>query len=140
MSPLVKRPPIQTYCAKRDAVRSTHLPNRLAVWGDSREALIASLNTFSQQGTMTTSAHGVQHFKSKLKPVFVYTGMGPQWWAMGQELYRENPVFKAAVETADTIFQEISGFSICEEMRWDFAMRRRKRLCQKVTGPLASQQ
>ncbi|MEK7285885.1 MAG: SDR family NAD(P)-dependent oxidoreductase [Nitrospirota bacterium] len=98
------------------ALRRTHLSNRLAVWGDSRDALIQTLETFSKEGTAIASANGVAHFKSQLQPVFVYTGMGPQWWAMGQELYRENPIFKAAVDTADTIFQEIAGFSIREEM------------------------
>ena len=50
---------------------------------------------------------------------FVYTGMGPQWWGMGQQLYAESPVFKQAVDEADAAFQAHSGWSILAEMQAD---------------------
>lgn len=50
------------------------------------------------------------------KPVFVFTGMGPQWWAMGQELLEHEPVFRKTAEQCDAIFQRLAGWSILAEM------------------------
>jgi acyl transferase domain-containing protein len=50
------------------------------------------------------------------KPVFVFTGMGPLWWAMGQELLEHEPVFRKTAEKCDAIFQRLAGWSILAEM------------------------
>ncbi len=42
--------------------------------------------------------------------------MGPQWWAMGQQLYRHQPLYRQAVDEADQLFREIAGWSILDEM------------------------
>jgi acyl transferase domain-containing protein len=52
----------------------------------------------------------------KKKLVFVYTGMGPQWWAMGRDLYNKEPVFKRAVESGDEVFTAIAGWSVKSEL------------------------
>src|SRR6202030_3824820 len=48
--------------------------------------------------------------------VFVFTGMGPQWWAMGQQLLHDEPVFREAVERCDHLFRSYMHDSILEEM------------------------
>lgn len=53
------------------------------------------------------------------KLAFIYTGMGPQWWAMGQELYQTEPFFKKAMKKADKAFKRHSGWSILQEMLAD---------------------
>ena len=55
-------------------------------------------------------------FKGHRKPVFVFTGMGPQWWYMGQHLYANVASYRDRVTQADEIFRSISGFSILKEM------------------------
>ena len=50
------------------------------------------------------------------KPVFVFTGMGPQWWAMGHELLEQEPVFRKTAEKCDLLFQRMAGWSILAEM------------------------
>ncbi|WP_433593101.1 type I polyketide synthase [Nocardia sp. CA-145437] len=50
------------------------------------------------------------------EPVFVFTGMGPQWWAMGRQLLTTGGVFAAEAERVDAVFREISGWSIVEEL------------------------
>lgn len=54
-----------------------------------------------------------------LRPVFVFTGMGPQWWAMGRELLAREPVFRATAEACDAAFVDVAGWSILTEMKAD---------------------
>jgi acyl transferase domain-containing protein/NADPH:quinone reductase-like Zn-dependent oxidoreductase/NAD(P)-dependent dehydrogenase (short-subunit alcohol dehydrogenase family)/acyl carrier protein len=51
--------------------------------------------------------------------VFVFTGMGPQWWAMGRELYTQNEIFRNAIEEAAAAFENHSGWSILSELLKD---------------------
>ena len=53
------------------------------------------------------------------KVVFVYTGMGPQWWGMGRELLREEPIFRAAMERIDALFRPQAGWSLLDEFAVD---------------------
>ncbi|WP_152220902.1 type I polyketide synthase [Pseudomonas sp. SCB32] len=97
-------------------VRRTHLDHRLAVSGESREELAAHLRSFAAGEAPEAGSEGIRPFKGDGRIAFVYTGMGPQWWAMGRELLRENALFRQALERADAIFRNISGFSILQEM------------------------
>lgn len=96
--------------------RRAHLTHRVVVKAKSRQELIESLTAFANQSENENVVKGTSPYSGIRKPVFVFTGMGPQWWAMGQELYRENAIYRDAVNDADKIFQEVSGFSILAEM------------------------
>ena len=48
--------------------------------------------------------------------LFVYTGMGPQWWAMGRQLLQTQKVFREAAEECDEAFRKFSGRSILDEL------------------------
>ncbi len=62
--------------------------------------------------------------QSSEKLVWVFTGMGPQWWGMGQQLYQKEAVFKAKLDECDRLFRAISGYSILEEMMKEEASSR----------------
>ncbi len=47
---------------------------------------------------------------------FVFTGQGPQWHAMGRQLFDLEPVYRAALERADAALAPHLGFSIVEEL------------------------
>lgn len=96
--------------------RRAHLTHRAVVKAKSRNELIDSLQAFANNTESDNVVTGVSPYSGIRKPVFVFTGMGPQWWAMGQELYRENSIYRNAVKDADQTFQQISGFSILAEM------------------------
>ena len=101
------------------AHRRAHLSHRAVVMGDDALSLTRSLKNFSEGEEETRVVSDNVPFGGLDKPVFVYTGMGPQWWGMGQELYRENDQFRQALDEADGIFKRISGFSILQEMLKD---------------------
>ncbi len=97
------------------ATRREHHRYRLGLIAESRDALQQQLTVFADgQGQHLLSAKSSTDLS---QAVFVMTGMGPQWWAMGQELFQQEPVFKATVERCDEIFQSIAGWSILEEMQ-----------------------
>jgi acyl transferase domain-containing protein/NADPH:quinone reductase-like Zn-dependent oxidoreductase len=49
-------------------------------------------------------------------PVFVFTGMGPQWWAMGRDLLTAGGTFASAAAEIDGVFRSIAGWSVVEEL------------------------
>lgn len=93
--------------------RRSHLPARCVIFGTSaeelRERLISASTGEAQEGVVTglPGSGGL---------AFVFTGMGPQWWAMGRELLEREPVVANAVEEVDGHFKPLAGWSIREAM------------------------
>ncbi len=54
---------------------------------------------------------------SNRKINFVCTGMGPQWWKMGRELYASEPVFKREMDRIEEAFVSTNGWSVLAEMQ-----------------------
>jgi acyl transferase domain-containing protein len=96
--------------------RRAHLSHRAVAKGRNQAELLQALNALAKGEECPNIVKGTVPFHGSRKPVFVFTGMGPQWWAMGQELYRCNKLFRSTLDEADGLFQSISGFSILEEM------------------------
>jgi acyl transferase domain-containing protein/acyl carrier protein len=95
--------------------RRTHLTHRIAVTGHDRQAILGKLRMFLE-GSQSEVHLGKAPAHRGRGTVFVYTGMGPQWWAMGQTLYRTEPVYRQAADDIDQVFRSVSGFSILDEM------------------------
>lgn len=101
------------------AMRRSHHDYRLAVVAPSRGQLAESLKLFAA-GEMPPYASCNRVIPAQArKAVFVYSGMGPHWWAMGRELMKKEPVFLRVLEECDAIFKEYSGWSILQELRAD---------------------
>lgn len=98
------------------SMKRAHLSHRGIVSGSNRAELMEALQALATGTEHPGAARGTEPFQGSRLPVLVYTGMGPQWWGMGQELYRESPLFRSTLEQADAIFRKISGFSILDEM------------------------
>ena len=79
--------------------RSHHL-YRLAVSASSITQLCASL-----------SGSGLSFTKSCVNPqlVYVFTGQGAQWFAMGRELIKEYPVFRTAIARAEAYLKSLGA-------------------------------
>ncbi|MCH7685348.1 MAG: acyltransferase domain-containing protein [Planctomycetes bacterium] len=56
--------------------------------------------------------------------VFVFSGMGPQWWAMGRQLQAEEPVFRAAIAQCDQALRDHVSWSLLEELAKDESQSR----------------
>lgn len=100
------------------ALRRTHHTHRIAICAESKEQLLGKLYSFINDIAVKDVVAG-QANHTKQKCVFVYTGMGPQWWKMGRELMEKEPVFARAMEKFDRLFQSIASWSILEELKKD---------------------
>ncbi|MSR12873.1 MAG: SDR family NAD(P)-dependent oxidoreductase [Gammaproteobacteria bacterium] len=104
------------------AMRRTHLLHRLVVVADNRAALAEGLTNFAAGIELNGGVlwQNVAQMR-KQGPVFVYTGMGPQWWGMGRELSRREPVFRQALEEVDKLVFAQAGWSLLDALGIDQA-------------------
>ena len=96
-------------------VRRGHHDLRCAVVAESRAQLRERLAAVAEGAPAQGVARGDCAVKGQ-DPVFVFTGMGPQWWAMGRELYDTDPVFGRTAAAVDDLFRQVAGWSILDEM------------------------
>lgn len=101
------------------STRRAHHDHRLAVVADSIEAMKAELLCFAEKGRSERVRIGRVLPQSQKKLVFVFTGMGPQWWAMGRELLENETVFQQTAMKVDQVFQSVAGWSVLAEMHAD---------------------
>ena len=98
------------------ATQRSHLSQRMWLSGQSRAALQEQLRQ------VAAGQHDARIVRGEAQPgrvLFVYTGMGPQWWAMGRELYESEPVYRAAIDECDAAFCKVAEWSLREAMLAD---------------------
>ncbi|WP_406016411.1 amino acid adenylation domain-containing protein [Streptomyces sp. NBC_00984] len=103
------------------AHRRQHLESRLSVVYSSRAGLDEALAAFQRGEPHPGVVHGRQLEAEQRGLVWVFTGMGPQWWGMGRQLLEGDEVFRDAVTRCDRAIRSIAGWSLLEEMRADEA-------------------
>ncbi|WP_150273101.1 type I polyketide synthase [Paenibacillus tepidiphilus] len=89
----------------------------LAVYGHSVEELRQSLADFNQSKPVVNVVLGHEGKDKRL--AFIFTGMGPQWYAMGRELYHNNRVFRGVVERCHAEFSKYLDWSLLDEFLTD---------------------
>jgi len=104
--------------------RSFH-SDRLAVFANSPDDLVEKLEAF-EEDIMVKGVSYNTYIDKKPKVVYVYTGMGPQWWKMGRDLMEKEPVFLEAIKECDNYFKVIAGWSIVDELKKPEAMSKIK--------------
>ena len=106
------------------ATRRSHLDHRLAVATRSKSELQEKLGAFLQDESRP-GMHTQRTRKGHSPKVgFIFSGQGPQWYAMGQQLIRTNPQFRGIIERIDALFQRVADWSLLEEMNRDEANSR----------------
>ncbi len=90
--------------------RREHRPVRTAVFADTLEKLSDRLREVADGDFPYQPAVG----RNDRGPVWIFSGQGSQWAAMGAELLATEPAFAAAVAEAEPLILEESGFSVTE--------------------------
>ncbi len=107
------------------AIRRGHQQYRIAVSAKTEEELKEYLSAVIDGEKRNTIATGEAKPDSIKKLVFVFSGMGQQWQAMGRELLKKEPEFRKTVEKCDAIFREHTDeWSLLEELTKDEANSR----------------
>ncbi|SNT43230.1 type I polyketide synthase [Rhodococcoides kyotonense] len=105
---------VATAFASAAWTRRAHHPLRASLSFTGASDLLSGLREFAS-GT-GQSAHTIDGAGA---PVFVFSGMGPQWWGMARDLLNEGGVFAHEARVVDDAFTEIAGWSIIEELTRD---------------------
>lgn len=88
-------------------------PKSLVLFGGNIQEIIQGLTDY-QQDTLPQNVVVGNEGKDK-RLVFIFTGMGPQWYAMGRELYHVNTVFRNTVEKCHAEFSRYLSWSLMDE-------------------------
>ena len=94
------------------ARRRAHRPVRTALTASSRPELTEALREVADGDTPYQAAVG----QDDRGPVWVFSGQGSQWAAMGAQLLATEPVFAATVAQVEPLIACESGFSVTNAM------------------------
>ncbi|AUH38868.1 type I polyketide synthase [Streptomyces sp. CMB-StM0423] len=113
------------------AVRRTHHEHRLACTGSSADELRTALAAFGRGAEVPGLSSGVRRVGWHPKPVFVFSGQGPRWWPLADDLLAGEPVFRAVVERCDALLRRHTDWSLLDQLTADPA---RSRLLDTAVG------
>ncbi len=102
--------------------RRNHHSHRLTLAGNSPATIVEELHGFAAGNPMTTARTSFTprpEFAPRIG--FVMSGQGPQWWGMGRELMRNEPVFRETMEACEAAMRPHARFSLLEELNRDEA-------------------
>ena len=100
------------------ALRRTHLPNRVSIVG-TRAEVLDGLDAFVASERRVAVSSAIVPVGGMPPLAFVFCGMGPQWWAMGRQLLRDEPVFRRTVERCAAALPPDAGWSLLDEFEAD---------------------
>jgi len=97
--------------------RRNHHSHRLVLTSNSMAEMVRELAAFStgNAGPKVRNAFTPRPEKTA-RVVFVMSGQGPQWYGMGRELMRAEPIFRRTVEACEKAMQPWAKFSLREEL------------------------
>lgn len=102
------------------SVRRPHHDHRLALVASSVEEAVERLDAFlGGEMRARTSSGRVPAAGNRSKVAFLFSGNGPQWWAMGRQLLQQEPIFAEAVRDCDRLMKEVAGFALMDELLAD---------------------
>ena len=100
------------------ATKREHYNHRATIIATNQEEWLEKLKKLSD-GQITNDINKGKIESEKNELVMVFTGMGPQWWAMGHELYKSNQIFRETLDEIDTIYKSYSRWSLLEQLLAD---------------------
>jgi acyl transferase domain-containing protein/NADPH:quinone reductase-like Zn-dependent oxidoreductase/acyl carrier protein/SAM-dependent methyltransferase len=97
--------------------RRNHHAHRFTVVTNSMAELIQELAEFAaEQENPKVRASFTPRPEHPPRVAFVMSGQGPQWWGMGRELMRQEPVFRQMIERCAAAMNPWARFSLLEEL------------------------
>jgi acyl transferase domain-containing protein len=98
-------------------VRRNHHPYRLTLTASNWAELTEELEAFAKGGESTRIRSSFSARRETAPRIgFIFSGQGPQWWGMGRELMKHEPIFRKAIEGCDAALRPWTRFSFLEEL------------------------
>ncbi|GHO54873.1 type I polyketide synthase [Ktedonobacter robiniae] len=124
-------PSLRDLCFSASLHREHH-PYRLALTVTSLDDLKEKLQVFlasAHRPGITLQGVALNHtLKDNAKRLaFVFSGNGPQWFAMGRHLLTHDELFRSVIERCDQRWLPLAGWSLIEELLADEACSRMDR-------------
>jgi acyl transferase domain-containing protein/surfactin synthase thioesterase subunit/acyl carrier protein len=106
------------------AIRRSHHDQRVSIafkdLADFNVKIDAFINSEKklgvQSGAVATENSSDETKEPEPKTVFVFSGQGPQWFAMGRHLYASEPVFRESIHRIDRELSKYVEWSLVEEL------------------------
>jgi acyl transferase domain-containing protein/surfactin synthase thioesterase subunit/NAD(P)-dependent dehydrogenase (short-subunit alcohol dehydrogenase family) len=114
---------LKDICFSAGTRRSLH-EHKLAVGARSKAELKEHLEAFLLEETRPGMTYARSLPAKSPKIGFIFSGQGPQWYAMGQQLLQSSPVFRDAILQIDALFSQVADWSLLDEMNKDEATSR----------------
>lgn len=89
---------------------------RMAVIGTDRNSFLSGLEAFINGDSNPAVVQATRQPELKQQLVFVFSGQGPQWFAMGRQLYNSEPVYREWIEKCDRLLSLYTDWSLTEEL------------------------
>ncbi|HEX5177309.1 MAG TPA: type I polyketide synthase, partial [Chthoniobacteraceae bacterium] len=97
--------------------RRNHHPHRLTVVTHSMDELIQELDRFAiKENSVKVRTSFAPRPERAPRVAFVMSGQGPQWWGMGREVMRHEPIFRRIIEQCDAAMRPFARFSLLDEL------------------------
>ncbi len=108
-------PPLADLCYSA-GVRREHHPQRLAVVGTTADEIRDRLSAWLGNPEGSPGVVCGERSATTGPLAFVFTGQGPQWWGMGQQLLQREPLVRDTVARIDGHFSKYADWSLLQEM------------------------
>src|SRR6476661_2216456 len=98
-------------------VRRNHHPHRLTLVASDWAGLTEELDAFAKkEDSPKIRAAFAPRREHAPRIGFIMSGQGPQWWGMGRDLMKHEPVFRETIERCDAALRPWASFSLLEEL------------------------
>jgi acyl transferase domain-containing protein/NADPH:quinone reductase-like Zn-dependent oxidoreductase/SAM-dependent methyltransferase/acyl carrier protein len=106
------------------AIRRTHHDYRVALVARTRDELLEELRSHAEGQAPAGAAIGRVTTSAPPSVAFVFSGQGPQWWAMGRQLMATESVFRDVIRQCDALMAPLCPWSLWDELHADEAASR----------------
>lgn len=97
------------------AHRRTHLDVRTTACAINADDMVAELRTLAASSP-EEFAEDFGAARVAKGTAFVFSGQGPQWWAMGRGLLKYSPAFRSVIRRCDAEFSKYGDWSLTTEL------------------------
>lgn len=96
--------------------RRQQLENTLSFVFKDEQELLQHMALYLEDEANPNIVSGSSLSADQRKVVWVFTGMGPQWWGMGKQLFEQEPVYRKVIEACDKEMRKHASWSLLEEL------------------------